>query len=170
MVERLVEDIHKNPSAGVAFCRSLMVDASGNVLGDDYTSREPPFKALCAGDTLISGWKMARFLLHSCVMPNLSAVLIRKSDFIAAGGFSEQYMANSDWDLFFRLAERCDVAYVAAPLNHFRQHEATCSQPDKIASYLRRVFRRCSARYAALISVSSSVASTGLSYGTGTTY
>lgn len=141
MVSKLVKAMQKNPSAGVSFCRSLLVDASGKVLGDDYAGREPAFKARCAGDTLISGREMSRFLLHSCVMPNLSAVLMRKSDFLAAGGFSGQYKANSDWELFFRLAERCDVAYVAAPLNHFRQHETTVRSQTKSQTTYEEFFR-----------------------------
>jgi len=141
MVSKLVEAMQKNPSAGVAFCRSLMVDASGKVLGDDYAGREPAFKARCADDTLISGREMSRFLLHSCVMPNLSAVLMRKSEFLAAGSFSGQYKVSSDWDLFFRLSERCDVAYVAAPLNYFRQHETTVRSQTKSKIIYEEFFR-----------------------------
>lgn len=141
MVSKLVEAIQKNPSAGVAFCRSLLVNVAGKVLGDDYSGRESSFKARCSGDTLISGREMSRFLLHSCVMPNLSAVLMRKSDFLAVGGFSVQYKVNSDWDLFFRLAERCDVTYVAAPLNHFRQHETTVRSQTKSQITYEEFFR-----------------------------
>ena len=50
-------------------------------------------------------------------------------------------MANSDRDLFFRLAERCDVACVAAPLNHFRQHEATVRSQTKSQVIYEEFFR-----------------------------
>jgi glycosyltransferase involved in cell wall biosynthesis len=131
MIERLVTALERHPSAGIAFCRSLLVDAHGRILGDDYAVREASFRVRCAADTLITGPEMSRFLLHSCVIPNLSAALIRKACFVEVGNLSAAYRANSDWDLFFRIAARYDVAYVAAPLNRFRQHETTIRSVTK---------------------------------------
>ena len=74
MISELVKALQKNPTAGVAFSRSLMVDALGKVIGNDYDGREPSFKAHVVRNALISGQEMSRYLLHSCVMPNLSAV------------------------------------------------------------------------------------------------
>lgn len=125
MIERLVRALRQYPSAGIAFCRSLLVDAHDQVLGDDFTIREASFRVRCRTDTLLGGAEMSRFLLHSCVIPNLSAALIRRECFSAVGTLSQEYRANSDWDLFFRIAARYDIAYVAAPLNRFRQHQAT---------------------------------------------
>lgn len=131
MIERLVDALQKHPSAGVAFCRSLMVDAESRVMGDDFTVRAPDFRARCAGDTLISREEMRRFLMHSCVIPNLSAALMRRDCFERAGTLSHDYRACSDWDLFFRQVDYCDFAYVAEPLNHFRQHKATIRSATK---------------------------------------
>ena len=68
---------------------------------------------------------MSRFLLHSCVIPNLSAALFRRECFTTVGNLSSSYRACSDWDLFFRVMEHYDVAYIAEPLNMFRQHKTT---------------------------------------------
>ena len=125
MIEELVGAMTAHPSAGIAFCRSLMVDERDKVLGDDYQIRERAFRNRCAIDTLITSAEMSRFLLHSCVIPNLSAALIRRECFVAVGPLSPSYRVNSDWDLFFRIAAKFDVAYVAAPLNKFRQHQTT---------------------------------------------
>lgn len=125
MVERLVKAMQAHPTAGIAFCRSLLVDENGQVIGDDFVIRERVFRQKCATDTLISGAQMGRFLLHSCVIPNLSAALIRKKCFEAAGALSAEYRVCSDWDLFFRIAAGYDAAYVAQPLNKFRQHQTT---------------------------------------------
>ena len=131
MIERLVEALKRNPAAGVAFCRSLMVDEGGQVLGDDYEVREASFRTRCAADTFIARDEMRRFLLHSCVIPNLSAALIRRDCFDAAGKLTPDYRACSDWDLFFRIAEHFDFCYVAEPLNHFRQHATTIRSATK---------------------------------------
>jgi glycosyltransferase involved in cell wall biosynthesis len=141
LIERLVAAMGANPSAGIAFCRSLLVDEHNRILGEDFATREASFRRLCAADRLISGSKMSRFLLNSCVIPNLSAALIRKKCLVEAGGFCSDYRVCSDWDLFFRVTARHDVAYVCAPLNRFRQHPTTIRSLTKerivIEEYLR---------------------------------
>lgn len=125
MIEKLVAAMRDHPTAGIAFCRSLLVDERDHIIGDDYEVREKSFRDRCASDTLLTSAEMSRFLLHSCVIPNLSAALIRRECFITAGNLSPSYRVNSDWDLFFRIAAKYDVAYVAEPLNKFRQHQTT---------------------------------------------
>lgn len=125
LVERLVAAMAANPSAGIAFCRSLLVDERDCILGEDFARREAAFRRFCAADRLISGAIMSRFLLNSCVIPNLSAALFRKKCLEEVGGFSSEYRVCSDWDLFFRIAAHHDVAFVCAPLNRFRQHPTT---------------------------------------------
>jgi hypothetical protein len=68
---------------------------------------------------------MRKFLLHSCVIPNLSAALIRRDCFFASGRLSKKYRACSDWELFFHVADGYDFFYIAEPLNRFRQHIKT---------------------------------------------
>jgi hypothetical protein len=74
---------------------------------------------------LLSGQEVTSFLFRACVIPNLSAALIRRSCLDEVGRLSSNYRVCCDWDLFFRIADRHDVAYVAEPLNHFRQHRMT---------------------------------------------
>jgi glycosyltransferase involved in cell wall biosynthesis len=125
LVARLCQALERCPSAGLAFCRSLMIDEEGDVLGTDFEMREPTFQARCATDTLLTSAEATDFLRRSCVIPNLSAALFRKSCLEEAGLLSSAYRVCSDWDLFFRIARRHDVAYVGEPLNHFRQHRKT---------------------------------------------
>ncbi len=125
MIEKLITAMRAHPTAGIAFCRSLMVDERDHIIGDDYEVREKSFRDRCASDTLLTGAEMSRFLMHSCVIPNLSAALIRRECLDTVGNLSPSYRANSDWDLFFRIAAKYDVAYVAEPLNKFRQHQTT---------------------------------------------
>lgn len=131
MIERLVDVIKSYPSAGIAFCRSLMVDEQDRVLGNDFVGRERSFRERCGSDTLITGFEMSRFLLHSCVIPNLSGAMFRRECFSTLGNFTSAYRANSDWDLFFRISVRYDVSYIAEPLNRFRQHKATIRSHTK---------------------------------------
>lgn len=131
MIERLLASLQAQPSAALAFARSLMIDESGRVIGDDFEVREKSFRIRCAADTLIGRHEMRRFLLHSCVIPNLSGALFRRAAFEDVGLFSTAYRACIDWDLFFRLTEGYDFFYVAEPLNRFRQHGATIRSATK---------------------------------------
>ncbi len=141
MIERLVNAMKRHPSAGIAFCRSLMVDEDDRVLGDDFAIREARFRKRCAQDTLLSGREASRFLLHSCVIPNLSAALFRRECFTKVGNLSSDYRVCCDWDLFFRVASRYDIAYVAEPLNRFRQHRKTIRSVTKDAVVYEEYFR-----------------------------
>lgn len=131
LIERLVKVMYENPSAGISFCRSLMIDEDGNLLGDDYEVREKSFKMRCSNDVLLKQKEVNRFLLHSCVIPNLSAALFRRESYKTAGGLTSAYRVCSDWALFFKVVENYDVAYVAQPLNEFRQHKTTIRSSTK---------------------------------------
>ncbi|TKB95376.1 MAG: glycosyltransferase [Nitrospira sp.] len=141
LIQRLVAAMKASPTAGMAFCRSALVDEHDNLLGDDFTVRESSFRARCSTDTLLSGAEMSRFLLHSCVIPNLSAALIRKECFAIVGNLSSSYRVCCDWELFFRIAARYDVAYIAEPLNRFRQHAATIRSVTKERVVYEEYFR-----------------------------
>ena len=141
MIQRLVDAMKDNPTAGIAFCRSLLVDEHDKLLGDDFIVREPSFRARCATDILLTRAEMGRFLLHSCVIPNLSAALIRRKCFASVGNLSSSYRVCCDWDLFFRIVARYDVAYVAEPLNRFRQHKSTICSTTKDRVVYEEYFR-----------------------------
>ncbi len=131
MIESLVKALESNNKAGLAFCRSLMIDEFDAIIGDDYFVREQAFKAHCITDAHINGNLMHKFLMHSCVIPNMSAALIRRSCMDVVGLFRTNFIACGDWDLFFRIAKNYDFAYVAKPLNFFRQHDKTIRNTSK---------------------------------------
>lgn len=101
LIERLVDGMRAYPSAGIIFCRSVLVDKNGHRLGDDFSVREPSFRSRCTTDTLLTQKEMSRFLLHSCVIPNMSAALIRRECFTALGYLSSDYRVCNDWEFFF---------------------------------------------------------------------
>ena len=140
-IERLVNAMIANPTAGIAFSRSLLVDEDNKSLGDDLAAREKAFREKCSKDTLITGKEMSRFLLHSCVIPNLSAALIRQNCFDTIGNFTTPYKVCGDWEWFFRVASRFDIAYVAEPLNKFRQHRFTIRSVTKSRLTFEEYFR-----------------------------
>jgi len=141
LIARLVSAMRSDDKAGIAFCRSWLVDENNNRLSDDLQIQQQSFRERCTADTLIPGAEMGKFLLHSCVIPNLSAALIRRRCFSAVGVLSPDFRACSDWDLFFRVAEHFDFAYVSQPLNLFRQHETTIRSSMKERATYEEYFR-----------------------------
>jgi len=141
IIERLVAGIEQKDDIGIAFSRSILVNESDFVIGEDFVAREPAFKRRCEKSVIIAGKDMSRFLLHSCVIPNLSAALIRRDCFDNVGVFSPFYQANSDWDLFFRIADGYDFAFVSEPLNYFRQHSKTIRSRLKARVTYEEFFR-----------------------------
>lgn len=122
MIQCLVAALQTQPSAGMAFCRSQLIDGLDKNLGEDIVDMERTFQRRCADDTLLSSAEMSRFLLYACVIPNMSALLMRRDCLDEIGGITEEFAVCVDWDLFFRTAKKYDFAYVAKPLNRFRQH------------------------------------------------
>jgi glycosyltransferase involved in cell wall biosynthesis len=121
-IEVLVSRLKENESAGVAYCRSVMVDGQGRILGDDFQYREESFRARCTRDTLVPQRAMQKYFLKSCVVPNMSAAMVRKKHFQLIHGFNPEFKACADWDFWCRLSEHCDFYYVTKPLNYFRTH------------------------------------------------
>lgn len=141
LVERLVDALRATPSAGLAFSRSVFIDEAGRTIGDDFSTRDAAFRARCASDTAVTGAEMSRFLLHSCVIPNLSAALMRRACFDVAGPMTTAFPTCSDWEFFFRLARHYDFGYVAEPLNFFRQHDTTIRSTTKLGATLSEYLR-----------------------------
>lgn len=141
LIENLVNAMRNKPSIAVSFSRSLMINENDTILADDYNDREFAFKRKCKNDTLIESSLMLSFLIHSCVIPNLSAALFRKSLLNEIGNFSDAYKVCCDWDLFFRLAKKYDFFYLATPLNKFRQHSNTIRSSTKTRDMYSEFFR-----------------------------
>jgi glycosyltransferase involved in cell wall biosynthesis len=121
----LMDGLSAGENIGVAYCRSNMVDQNGKKSGDDFRYREKTFRKRCSEDTVISKEEMQKYFLIHCVVPNMSAALIRKKYYYLAGGLSLTYRACADWDFWCRVALCCDFYYVTTPLNNFRTHSTT---------------------------------------------
>jgi glycosyltransferase involved in cell wall biosynthesis len=131
LVSQLVRAIIEHKHIGLVFCRSLMIDENDIIIGDDFQVRESSFKKRCVTNTVITGTEFHRFLMHSCVIPNLSAALFRRTCLNDVGLLSHAYRACSDWDLFFRLSRYNSVGYLSKSLNKFRQHGTTIRSATK---------------------------------------
>ena len=139
-VEALMEKMLQNPSAGVCYCRSNMVDSDGLIYGSDFQYREKLFQKFCSKDVLIPQKMIQNFFLINCVVPNMSAAIIKKVYFSMVGGFDPKYKACADWDVWRRIAEHCDFYYISEALNNFRNHPTTVRSTFGIEKQVLEIF------------------------------
>lgn len=140
-LEKLYYAALKNPEVGVVYSCSHMVDAEGRDLGTDFDRRNSCFRKFCFTDTLIPKEQMGMFFLQACVIPNLSAALIKREWFQKMNGLSTNYLVLADWDFWFKLTTQCDFYYLREPLNNFRQHNTTIRESVKIKRQISEVFQ-----------------------------
>lgn len=139
-IESLLQAFNFSTTIGIVFSRSNLIDKNGALLGNDYTLRSASFKRTCYKDTILSGGKMRKFLTHSCVIPNLSAAMMKKDLFVSNGGLSENYLMASDWAFWFEMSERTDFFYISEPLNNFRQHDSTIRNNTKFTKQIGEIY------------------------------
>lgn len=139
-VETLVNAYQQHPTAGVVFSRSYLINEQGEIIGDDFKGREKRFREKCTVDTLITGAEMRRFFSFACVIPNLSAAMIKRELFEQCGRLSDRYLVAADWALWLDLSERTDFYYIATPLNYFRQHATTIRSKIKLATQVAEIY------------------------------
>jgi glycosyltransferase involved in cell wall biosynthesis len=136
----LVHASQQFQAAGVIWSKSNMVDLNGHVFEDDFEGREKKFRDRCQSNALLSGKEMRRFLAYSCVIPNLSAALIKKDLYLQVGKLSEKYLVASDWAFWLSLSEVTNFYYITEPLNNFRQHDTTIRNNIKIEKQILEIF------------------------------
>ena len=139
-IEILVNKLIENPQVGVAYSRSNMVDQYGIVYSNDFLKREKEFRKKCSQSTIITGPEMGRFLSYSCVIPNLSASLIKRGLYTKVGMLSDKYLVAADWAFWLALSELTDFYYITRPLNNFRQHETTIRSKIKLQKQIIEIY------------------------------
>ena len=111
-----------HPQCGLLGCRSRYVDEAGQPLWDLPGSAAGEVRVERGADFI------CRSLLLKEGLPNVSACLLRRDAIPAeAAALTAGMRLCGDWMLYLLMAERCDVAFVGAPLNSFRQHGGSAS-------------------------------------------
>lgn len=139
-IEELVKIANEFSDVGVIYSRSFLVNHTGHIISDDYQNREIKFKKKCKKDAFLKGPLMLEFLSFSCVLPNLSAAIIKRELFNSTGGLSTKYKVAADWAFWIELSFKTDFFYVSKPLNYFRQHSTTIRNTIKFENQVLELF------------------------------
>lgn len=106
-----IDFMEKNPEVGVLGGSVELIDAAGNTL----TTRQLPLRDPEIKDAL----PFYCPLYHP-------AVVLRKEILVSVGGYRSAVVAAEDYDLWLRMAERCELANLEAVVLKYRVH------PDQV--------------------------------------
>jgi len=128
--------LDQNPTAGLAYCQSHIVDEDSHILRDNYSWTD---------DLDVTRWRkqfknkgldeIQHFLSKKCTIPNASAVLIRKSA-IQIKDIQTQFKKMGDWYLWISILKNHDVVYIPKLLNYFRDTSYSTRVLDTIPKLL----------------------------------
>ncbi len=129
LLETLVARLDESPQVGLAYCQSVMVDEHGTV-GEVVELTDPDMLELSgerwARDFIADGrQECSDYLLLRNTIANASATVFRRSIAEQVGFADESFGIGGDWLFWAEILLRSNVAYVAQPLNYFRQHGGT---------------------------------------------
>ena len=139
-IEMLVKAFQSNPTVGVVFSKSNLVDNNGIVFSNDFIGREREFKKSIALIPLLKGSQIQEFLFFSCIIPNLSAAIIKTELYKQIGGLSDKYLVVADWEFWLDLSRKTDFYYIDKALNNFRQHETTIRSSIKMKTQILEIY------------------------------
>ncbi|RPD46902.1 glycosyltransferase [Hymenobacter sediminis] len=122
-LEELVKRLDADPEVGLAYCMSISVDENSSPIGNHYDYYKEVDATLWAHDFVKPGIELVRqYMPLRCIIPNASAVLIRRSVIERIGPADETMRLSGDWAYWSKILASSKVAFVAEPLNYFRQH------------------------------------------------
>lgn len=116
-LEKQLALFESHPKVGLVHTDGWFIDGEGkerkdSPLGFDFPKTE-------TGDVLLSLIYANKIIA--------SAALVKRECFEKLGGFNEAYFGSGDWEMWFRVAEKYDVGFVAEPLTFYRVHGTNAS-------------------------------------------
>lgn len=142
LLKELVQILDENPSVGIAYAQSMLMDENGQSLHSYRENLEFIYKSEAwQSDFIKKGTEACReWLFYHNPIPNASGALFRKSAIDAVGGPDVTMRLNGDWHFYAKILLHYDLAFKAKDLNYFRVHQKTQrSQSIKRASVYREL-------------------------------
>ncbi|MBD2766428.1 glycosyltransferase [Hymenobacter sp. BT664] len=122
-LEALLSKLEVYPDAGLAYCDSWSIDSQGKLHGTGRYLLEELDSDLFRQDFVLPGPELVRrFMSYRNIVPNASAVVMRRSTLLAVGAAPEHLRVAGDWWFWVRYFQQTQVVFIAEPLNYFRFH------------------------------------------------
>jgi glycosyltransferase involved in cell wall biosynthesis len=127
----LVPVLEQNLNVGLAYCQSYLVDETSKILLPNFLACTDCFDRQRWTANYLNHGKneCEHFLAGKNTIPNASAVLIRKSVYLAAvDRDNEGFKVAGDWFTWSKILLAADVYFLAESLNYFRYCEGSASR------------------------------------------
>ena len=126
LLEGLAAVLDGDPQVSFAYCRSWRVVHDDQPEGyADWYLAELDARHWTEDFVADGREECARYFVGNNAVPNASSVVFRKSVYERVGGADESLRACGDWKLWVLMALQGKIAYLAEPLNYYREHDAT---------------------------------------------
>lgn len=126
LLESLVHAFDADPQVVIAYCQSWRIDESNHRIATKLAWTDGLDRDRWKSDYVNEGRdEVSRYLCVQNSIPNASAALFRRAAYVEAGGATEHLRLCGDWMTWVKVALLGRVAYIARPLNEFREHANT---------------------------------------------
>ncbi|MBC6988293.1 glycosyltransferase family 2 protein [Hymenobacter sp. BT491] len=122
-LETLLAPLEAHPHVGLAYCGSWVVDEENVITGDHDIFLGDLDPDLWKHDFVMNGLSIVRkFMSYRNIIPNASAVVLRRQVLEQVGPADEEFRLNGDWLFWAKILSESDIAFVSQKLNYFRKH------------------------------------------------
>ncbi len=142
-LEELVPLLERLPNVGLAYAESQVVDSEGALRGtylDYYLGASVPRGEVerWRADFVADGRaECANYLAFLNTIPNASAVVSRRELFLRASSAQAPLGLMGDWAIWISMLLQSDLAFVARPLNYFREHASSVRKKTRWGAAFR---------------------------------
>jgi glycosyltransferase involved in cell wall biosynthesis len=120
-LEILVPLLDSDPSLGLAYCQSCLVDKQGEVVGSSLSWTEDLDADRWKSDYRNIGIdELRQYLIAKNTIPNASAVLSRRTILLQTRPIDASFRLCGDWLHWGKMLLVSNIAYVAQALNYWR--------------------------------------------------
>ncbi len=134
-LEALLDSARRNPTAGIIYCQSDLVDSDSRLTGTlaaHYDGLDAPGR-WNSDHFALGPQEVVQFLLLRNTIPNASACLFRTDVYRKIGGATKGYKLCGDWMTYVRMLQCSDIAFCSRTLNHYRVHAETARNSSERA-------------------------------------
>lgn len=122
-LETLVPQFKLNSNLVVTYCQSYRINSQNHITGDWLDHTNNLSKTQFSNSFTMNGLNyIFNFLMIKNTLPNASAVIFKKNQYLAVGGAIEKLKIVGDWDIWLKIISHGDIYYSHEKLNFFRYH------------------------------------------------
>ncbi len=124
----LLSELENDSELVLAYSQSTMINSDGKVLGHWKYESELFQRAFKKNGVEF----IYNYLIYTNLIPNASAVLFKRDNYIQVGQAVASLKNNGDWHLWLKLLTTGAIYYFPNSLNYFRQHSSSVTYKAKV--------------------------------------